>query len=179
MTARPPWRFRLSILVVLAVVGMGCVQTQPTALDMTPEPFRVETKHDARVVLVVVGGTPGEGVVSAPNAALRESVLAAIQESGVFRLSERDQADFELQVVLARVNFPIAGFDFSVDVEMIWNLARTSEERTIWQALIATSASGGTEVAFNAQTRSALLTGKAIEDNIREGITRLSAADLE
>jgi len=137
---------------------------------MTPTGFQVDRQHDASVAVMVVGGSDGPGITSAPNEAVHAAVLAAINESGIFRASEAAEADYQLDVVLARVNFPIGGFDVSVGVEMIWNLSSASTQETVWQSLIETGASGGNQTG--------LLTGKAIEENIREALTRLAAADL-
>jgi hypothetical protein len=166
------------VLVLVLAAGLGCVQAQPTALDMTPAGAQFDRKHSVTVSVEVAGGTDGEYMMSAPNSAIQEAVVSAIRDSGLFQVAESESADYRFDVVLSRYNFPIVGFDVSVGVEMVWNLSSISEQKTVWQSLIETSASGGTEVAFNAQTRSALLAGQAIKDNIVEALAQLSAAEF-
>ncbi len=167
------------LLIAAVSSGIGCTMMQPTALDITPTGVQVDRQHKATVAVEVVGGAES-GAISAPNEEVRQAVLAAIRESGVFDIAPvGGTADYALDVVIGRVHLPfVGGMEVTATVEMIWNVANASKQKTIWQSVIETSASGGTEVAMNAQTRCALVTGRAMGQNIREALARLSAADL-
>jgi len=171
---RCPTPLRRIALPLLLLAAAGCAQA-PRATNIVPSPpVAVSQKHQTSVRVEVTGGGK-EWRLS--DEALRDAIVAAIEESGLFEKASAD-GTYRLDVVVGSVRQPPVGWNFTVDVETIWNLSRTDTKETIWQETVKGQGTRTPADAFAAVNRLRMATEAAAQDCVAQGIRRLSEVSL-
>lgn len=118
---------------ILLVLVTGCAQA-PKGRDIAPTSLTAESRHEDAVEVHVRGGGK-DWRLSAE--ALHEAIVTGIQQSRVFAdISSDGSARYRLDVVIGSVRQPPVGWNFTVDVQTIWNLSIAETGETVWQETI-------------------------------------------
>ena len=167
----------LMLLGALVAAGSsGCATMEPMAKAMTPSSTPVATTRPATVFLAVRGGGEQWRI---SDKEFQKAVASALTSSRLFQsLTPQTSADYRLDVVLGSVRQPLAGGDFTAEVETIWNLYSLSARKTVWQEVVTTSFTATTSDAFNATNRLRIATEGAARENIQQGVAKLAEAPL-
>jgi hypothetical protein len=147
---------------------------------MVPTTFDVQNRHNSALQLMVEGGqeTSSMGKSKISDAAFLQALTDAIQLSGVFSTIASSGGDYKLSVVILSVDQPDIGFSFTVKIATNWKLTRLSTQEVVWQDAIANTYKATMGRAFNGGTRLRIATEGAAQENIKEGIARLSRVKL-
>jgi len=171
----PQFIFVISVLLLMT----GCATPiKPAA--MIPVSFVVQNKHDTSVQLRVEGGQDtdpmGTYQISGPN--FQQAVADAIRTSGVFSHLKESGADYNLTISIISVNQPAFGMNAIVNMATQWKLTRIATSEIVSQELIIRSSVAGMGKAIIGSTRCRIATQGAAQENIKEGILRLSQLKL-
>jgi hypothetical protein len=164
-------------LAAFVVAGSsGCATMEPMAAAMTPTVTAAAVTHPVPIFVTVRGGGEQWRI---SNKEFQKAVETALKNSQLVQsLAPQSSADYRLDVVLGSVRQPLAGGDFTTDVETIWNLFSLRSGRTVWQKVVTTSFTATTGDAFNATNRLRIATEGAARENIQRGVAELAEAPL-
>lgn len=171
--------FAVCFAGVLATLT-GCA-TPVSHEALVPQSFDVAKHHPQSVAVVATGGseTSSGGKPQVSDTELQQAVAAAITQSKTFsRVVDGKNGDYILTVSVFNVTQPSFGFTFTVSVEMGWTLTRADNGAKVWQESIKSDQTVGTGEAFVAVTRLKLATEGAIRNNVKLGLTKISALSL-
>jgi hypothetical protein len=164
---------------VLLTLG-GCA-TPVTHEALIPVSMEV-AKHHPQTVSVVAGGgaeTSAVGKSQVSDAELQQAVAAAINQTKTFsKVVDGKKGDYILNVNVFNLTQPSFGFSFTVKVEMGWTLTRADTGAKVWQESITSEHTAGATDAFAGVTRLKMATEGAIRNNVKQGLTKLSALPL-
>jgi hypothetical protein len=165
--------FSLAALASCLLLLVGCASpVKPQA--MVPATFDVQNRHNSAVQLMVEGGQEDK----IPDAAFLQALTDAIQRSGVFSAVVPSGGDYKLVVVILALEGPQAGFSFTVKLATNWKLTRLATQEVVWQDAIAKTYNATMGRALFGATRARIATEGAAQENIKEGIDRLSRVKL-
>lgn len=141
----------------------------------------MSTKHPHSVSVTTSGG--GEtGSMDYTNIS-NEDLAAAIEESitstGLFAsVIQGDGADYRLNVSLVNMSKPMFGMSFKIDMEMAWSLVNAKTGDVVMRESIESSHTATMGEAFAAVTRIRLAVEGAAQENIRQGLEKISGLSL-
>jgi len=110
--------------------------------------------------------------VSAP--AFHDALVAAIAESQVF--SSKDPSEYLLLVDIVKSE-RVSGLTIHVPLSTHWQLTRLSDNRVLFNEFITTTGTATVGDAWGI-TRLSIALERASQENIRQGLTKLSELDL-
>jgi len=173
MKATRTLQFVFVISVVLLMTGCA-TPIQPA--EMTPASFEIQNKHDASVQLKVEGGqeTNPVGFEQISGTNFQQAIADAIRNSGVFSHFKESGADYKLSVGIISVNQPAFGLNVFVSMAAQWKLTRIATGEVVLQEVIIKSSTAGMDKGILGTTRCRKATQGAAQENIKEGIFRLS-----
>jgi hypothetical protein len=164
---------------VLLTLG-GCA-APVTHEALVPAVLELPKHHPQTVAVTASGGseTSAAGKSQVSDVELQKAVAQAIAQTKTFsQVVEGKNGDYTLSVNVFNVAQPSFGFSFTVGVEMGWTLTRNSNGQNVWQESIKSEHTTGAAEAFAGVTRLRMATEGAIRDNIKLGLTKLSALSL-
>ena len=174
-----------SILLACAAAGallaLGGCASPVASTALLPVDLTVAKHHPQTVAVTVSGGaeTSALGKSQVSDVELQKAVADAITQTKTFsQVVDGKSGDYILTVSLFNLSQPAFGFSFTVATEMGWTLTRASTGEKVWQESIKSEHTVGTGEAFVGVTRLRLATEGAIRNNVRQGLTRLSALSL-
>lgn len=183
MIPRPRPLLRILSIATLAGAALlfgGCASPSQSA-NMVAVPEVTVTKHAESVFVQVTGGsdTSSMGASKISNADFAEAIKASITQSGLFaKLAAMDQADYQIEASIVRLDQPIFGASFTVNIETNWRLVHRSDSKVVWQKAVVTSYTATMGDAMVGVTRLRLANEGAARKNIQEAIAQMSALTL-
>jgi hypothetical protein len=168
---------RTALACLLALLA-ACASAK--SVNMVPTGIVVD-KQLAGSVQLFASGTPkrlGIGAARVSGAQLAEALRAAVFEAGLFQSVVEERADYRLEVRVDELSSPPAGLDMRVDATLFWSLKSHGGERTVFEAPIKTGYTAGPDDAFDVKERERFAIERALQENLREGISRLAQLDL-
>lgn len=171
-------RLQHTLLLGLAAL-LGACATADT-VNMVPTGLTVEQRLAGSVELSASGTGKRLGIGSSrvSGAALEDALSAAVLEASVFQSVASEGGDYRLHVSVDELTSPEASLDMHVDATLTWSLTDASGKQTLWRAPIKTGHTARPEDAFDVKEREQVAIEKALQENLREGIRRLSELDL-
>jgi len=175
---------RISTLTVatLALVSLAASCNAPTAssTDMLPIGVMIDQKLDGAVRIEAEGsgGMAFSERVSSYNleTALRQAVL----DSGLFRaVVDSGETDWVLKVRVAKLSNPDPDLFPEVDAAIVWRMTNGAGDRVLWEHTIQSVGKANPDDNLDYQVRESIATGRAIAENLAEGIERISKLQLE
>jgi hypothetical protein len=167
-------------IVSLAFVLGGCATaSKPTAMvapvpaDPTPQPESFS--------VVVTGGseTSSMGASKISNADFAEAIKTSVLQASVFAShAPTDQAAYNLNVQIVRLDQPMFGASFTVDLETTWRLTNRSTQTVVWEKAILSSFTATMGDSLSGVTRLRLANEGAARANIQDALTQLSSVNL-
>lgn len=159
----------------IAVFFGGCATaSKPTA--MVAAPTGPITKHVESLSVNVTGGgeTSAMGASNISNADFAEAIKASIVQSGLFAtIGAVDQADYQVEVQIVRLDRPMFGASFTVNFEATWRLLRRSDAKVIWEKAVISKFTATMGDAFAGVTRLRLANEGAARENIKDAIAQM------
>jgi hypothetical protein len=176
-------RFKTLFVLIAAAASLlfgGCATaSKPTA--MVASAATSATKHSESVSVSVTGGadTSSMGASKIANADFAEAIKTSITQSGLFaKISEASAADYSLGVQIVRLDQPMFGASFTVNLECTWRLSRRRDGQTVWEKAIITPFTATMGDAMVGVTRLRLANEGAARANIAQAIAQLGAVTL-
>lgn len=169
----------LSACVALALLSGCATASNPTPLAATE--FVPQQKHSSTISVSATGGseTSSVGASQISNAAIVESVSQTIRQSGLFaQVVAAAETNYRLEVHLVRLQQPMFGGTFTVQLEMNWRLLDPAGN-PVWQKAVISSGTATMGDAFVGVTRLRLANENALRANIRDALTQIGALQLK
>ena len=162
----------------LLFFAAGC--TSPAqSKAMTPVGFKVARRHPVSVMVRAEGGAEtlsGMPAISAAN--FREALVAAINESRVFSsVSEQPPADYRLSVGVVSTKCSGAA-TVQIAESTRWQLTRLSDNSILFNEFVTSNGKATMGDAIVGVTRARMALERAGQENIKQGLTKLSELDL-
>lgn len=173
---------RCAALALLAWTGLlgGCA-TGAVSEAMIPETASVEKTHPYSVNVEVTGGRATEptGMPQIANDAFDEAITETLIMAETFAKVRDDKAgNYELNVIIFKVQHPSSGVSASVTMETGWTLTNRLTGEIVWQKALRSTytASSDSDVTFVGRLK--IATEGAAKDNIKQGVTEISRLNL-
>lgn len=173
---------KLGVLVMVSgiLVFSGCATaSKPEAMQTSVTDF--SRQNPETVSLNVTGGseTSAAGTSKISNANYRSAVATSIERSKLFAaILVGDASDYQLDILIARLEQPVFGFSMTVTLETNWTLTRKADNKVIWQKAIPTTYTARTGEAFSGVKRLRLANEGAARANIEEALRSIGGLDL-
>jgi hypothetical protein len=166
-----------------ALLLCGCVTASPSspAAMTTVAAAPVAAKHTESLGVTVTGGseTSALGASKISNEDFAEAIKNSIGQSGLFaKIVSTGQSDYQLDVQIVRLDQPMFGTSFTVNLEATWRLMHSGDQKLIWEKAITSSSTATFSEAFSGVTRLRLANEGAARNNIQEAIADMSALAL-
>jgi hypothetical protein len=171
----------LAALALAALLLGGCAApSSPTA--MTATPAESVTPHKGSVAVNVTGGTDTSalGASKISNADFANAISASIEQSKLFeRIAAANNAsDYEIDAQIVRLEQPMFGASFTVNLEVTWRLLSLPDRKVVWEKAVTSSFTATMGEAFAGVTRLRLANEGAARENIKSAIHQMSALSL-
>ncbi len=166
-------------LTTLALLFGGCATpSKPTA--MVADAVQATNRNHASVVVNVTGGaeTSSLGASNIANQDFAEAIKSSITQSGLFSSVAGESGDYQLNAQIVRLDRPMFGISFTVNMEVTWRLLRTGNQAVVWEKAISSSFTATMGDAFAGVTRLRLANEGAARANIQDAITQMGALTL-
>lgn len=180
MMVRPFSRLVAFTFAFGPILLSGC--TSPaTSEGIALAPITVAHRHANSVSVEVTGGreTTALDTSQISNEAFSAALIETIEKTGLFSsVVERNKADYQLSVMIFRLEQPVIGFSLKSNMEAGWTLVRRATDQVVWQEAVETNYVATTEDALIAAERSRLAAEGVARANIRIGIDKISQLPL-
>jgi len=173
---------RLAALgVLLCPVILTACATGAVAEAMVPETVSIEKTHPYSVSVEVTGGRATEptGTPQIANEAFDEAITESLAKAEAFAKIQDDKSgNYELNVIIFKVQHPSSGTSASVTMETGWTLTNRLTGKIVWQKAIRSTytASNDSDPSFVGRLKKA--TEGAAKDNIKQGVTEITRLNL-
>jgi hypothetical protein len=125
------------------------------------------------------GDTSAMGKPQISNEAFAQAIVDSINKSGPFlKVFRGKSSDYILNVTIIKIEQPLFGLSFSVEMETVWSLVRGDSKKILMRESLKSSYTATMGDAFVAVTRLRLATEGAARENIRLGLKKLSQLKL-
>jgi hypothetical protein len=172
--------FAASIIIAIGL-GLGGCATPSNPQAMAVPKLELAKKHTSSLSLNVTGGseTSSAGASKISNADFTTALKSSIESSELFaKLLDVGSSDYHLEVMIARLDQPMMGFNMTVTLETNWTLSRKSDGTVVWQKAIPSTFTAKAGEAFAGVTRLRLANEGAARTNIEQAIKEISALNL-
>lgn len=174
-----------SILAVacsaLVIFGLAGCASSANKDAMIASDVQIAKKHD-RSVSVRTGGGAETTAMDSSNVAdadLKAAIEDSIIKTQVFKsVLQGKDADYDLAVSIVRLEKPVFGLTFTVNMEATWVLVKQSDKSVVMRKSIQSSSTATFSDAAAAVTRLRLAVEGAAKRNIEQGLQALSALSL-
>ncbi len=169
------------LLLLSALILVACAS--PANRDgMKPTALLVGKHHPYSVSVDTTGGAE-TGALSGSNisnADFKAAIESAIVENRLFNavVQGSDGRDYELNVSIVSLNKPSVGFTFTVEMETVWTLIKSSDRKVVMRKGIVSTGVATTGDAFAAIVRLRLAVEAAARDNIAQGLRAIADSTL-
>jgi hypothetical protein len=174
-------RIRLVIVCAVFTWLAGCAS--PASRDaLVVDDVSLGAKHPYSVSVSTSGGgeTSAMDYTNISNEDLAAAIEESITTSGLFSsVIKGDGADYKLRVSLVSMSKPMFGFSFKIDMEMAWSLVNERTGEAVMRESIKSTHTATAGEAFAAVTRIRLAVEGAAQNNIRQGLQKIAALQLE
>ena len=169
-------------LIFFCLLLESCSTTNQTGTN-PPNSTNTAAKHPEHLALKVTGGSDGSTASASQisNPFFVTTLSKTIHDAALFAHivpSGQPGAEYQLEVAIAPLQPPTIGAEMVAIAEANWTLTRVSNGAIIWQKNISTPHTTNAKEAFTGIERVQLAIEGAAQDNIKEGITQLSAISL-
>ena len=171
---------RLAGICVITAWLAGCA-SPASRQALVVNDASISDRHPYSVAINTSGGgeTGAMDYVNISNEDLAGAIEDSIISSGLFsNVIKGDGADYKLNVALISMSKPMFGASFKVDMEMAWSLFNTQTDEVFMRESIKSSYTATMGDAFVGATRVRLAVEGAAQNNIRQGLSKISALTL-
>lgn len=171
----------LAIAVVATAAVLGGCASPASREGMAVQQVQLAKHHPYSVGVQVQGG--GEtGALDSSNIApadLKAALEDSIKNSKLFStVVQGKDGDYELSVVITRIDKPMFGASFTVDLETGWSLVKLSDRSVALRKSIKSSHTATMGDSMVGVTRLRLAVEGAARANIDQGLKEIAALNL-
>ena len=170
----------IAALFVLIANLTGCASSANREA-MVAKDIKV-TKQHTHSVAVKTGGGSETGAMDSSNISdedLKAAIEDTITQSKVFKTVVQNKgADYDLTVTIVRLEKPVFGLTFTVDMEATWVLVKQSDRSVAFKQSLKSSNTATFGDAAVAVTRLRLAVEGAAKKNIEQGLKAISELSL-
>ena len=175
--------FAVSLAVVAVTQLYGCASPANRGAMVAPAPTTVGAgKTFPHTVSVETTGGQATTAMDSSNVSnedLKAAIEQSLVQSNLFKsIVEGKNGDYELNVTVTRLNKPMFGLTFTVEMEAGWSLVRKSDGNVAMRKSITSSHTATFSDAAAAVTRLRLAVEGAAQSNIAQGLEALAQLDL-
>lgn len=166
---------------VLVIVGLSGCASSANRDAMVASDVQLAKKHDRSVVVRTGGGAETTAMDSSniADADLKGAIEDSIIKTQVFKsVLQGKDSDYDLAVSIVKLEKPVFGLTFTVNMEATWVLVKQSDKSVVLKKSIQSSSSATFSDAAAAVTRLRLAVEGAAKRNIEQGMQALSALSL-
>lgn len=169
-----------SLLLCAVAFLAGCATpSDPTAMVVSTADFGRQHPHSVSVNVVGGRETSKAGASQISDQDFRSAVVRSIEQSRLFeQVLAPDSADYHLEILIARLDQPMFGFNMTVTIETSWTLTRRDSGDVVWEKTIPTSHTAKAGEAFSGVKRLRLANEGAAQANIEEALKELAQLRL-
>lgn len=172
--------FLLACSALLVTTLTGCASSaNKEAMVVTDA--QIVKKHDRSVVVRTGGGadTTAMDSTNIGDADLKAAIEESITQTKLFKsVLQGKDADYDLTVSIVRLEKPVFGLTFTVDMEATWVLIRQSDKSIALKKSIQSTSTAGFSDAAVAVTRLRLAVEGAAKRNIEQGLRAIAELSL-
>lgn len=165
----------------LVIVGLTGCSSSATREAMVASDVQIAKKHD-RSVSVRTGGGAETTAMDSSNVAdadLKAAIEDSITKTKVFKsVLQGKDADYDLAVSIVKLDKPVFGLTFTVNMEATWVLVKQSDKSVAMKKSIQSSSTATFSDAAVAVTRLRLAVEGAAKQNIEQGLQAIAALSL-
>lgn len=167
--------------VMLTFLGGGCATPAKSTAMVAQNPV-VKAQHSESVSVSVGGGaeTSSLGASNVSNQDFAEAIKLSIEQSKLFAnvVPDGTTPDYQIHVQIVRLDRPIFGTSFTVNMEATWRLLDGGNQKVLWEKAITSSYTATMGDAFAGVTRLRLANEGAARLNIANAIKHMSSVTL-
>jgi hypothetical protein len=169
------------VLLALALTGLASSCNTLSSQNMVPREVEVQNLHKASVRVRAHGSERSlTGHRTIKGAVLQEAVVKALQETRIFsEVLESNDAEYELIVTVLELIEPEIELDMQASLKCEWTLIPPAGDMPPWKDTISTRFVATTFDANFLKERGELALEGVVRANVRQGLERLSALQLE
>ena len=138
-------------------------------------------KHERSVAVRTSGGAE-TGAMDSSNVAdadLKAAIEESIVQSKLFKsVVQGKDGDYDLAVSIVRLEKPVFGLTFTVNMEATWVLVKQSDKSVVLKKSIQSTSTATFSDAAAAVTRLRLAVERAAKANIEQGLQAISGLSL-
>ncbi|MDE2439590.1 MAG: hypothetical protein KGP14_01095 [Betaproteobacteria bacterium] len=166
---------------ILVIVGLSGCASSANREAMVASDVQIAQQHD-RTIAVRTGGGAETTAMDSSNIAdgdLKAAIEESIIKTKVFKsVVQGKDADYDLAVSIVKLDKPVFGLTFTVNMEATWVLIKQSDKSVVMKRSIESSSTATFSDAAAAVTRLRLAVEGAAKRNIEQGMQALSALSL-
>lgn len=177
-------KFRQSITLAcsaLLVIGLAGCASSANKDAMVAANLQTLKKHERSVSVRTAGGAETTAMDSSniADADLKAAIEESIIQSRLFQsVVQGKDGDYDLAVSIVRLDKPIFGLTFTVDMEATWVLVKQSDKSIVLKKSIQSTSTASFSDAAAAVTRLRLAVERAAKANIEQGLQAISGLTL-
>lgn len=171
----------LAVTLLAAAVMLGGCASPASREGMTVQEVRLVRHHPHSVGVGVQGGSE-TGALDSPNidnAEFKAALESSIKAAKLFAAVVQGQGgDYELNVVITRIDKPLFGGSFTVEMDAGWSLVKAADRSVVMRKAIRSTYTATMGDAFVGVTRLRLAVEGAARDNIDRGLRAIAELNL-
>lgn len=178
---RPTMAGWLAVVVLAAAAALGGCASPASREGMAVQQTQLVKHHPYAVGVQVQGGNDTSALDSSNIAAadFKAALEDSIKNSKLFTaVVPGKDGDYELSVVITRIDKPLFGASFTVDLEAGWSLVKVSDRSVVLRKSITSSHTATMGDSLVGVTRLRLAVEGAARDNIDKGLKTIAELNL-
>jgi len=165
----------VTTLIASAMVGCASPAQRAAMESGAVMPARLSIGSNVRVSVSGGQDTSAVGAPAIADADLKAAIEASILKASLFESVRQDFADFDLVARIIEVQRPVAGFSFTVTLEIAWQLVRASDQKILFRKSIRSEHTTGALESFAGVTRLRMAIEGAAKKNIEVFLQEVSS----
>lgn len=167
--------------LALLIAGLAGCSSSATKEAMVVSDAVLAKKHDRSAAVRTAGGaeTTAMDSTNISDEDLKAAIEDSIVQTKVFKsVVPGKDADYDLTVSIVKLEKPIFGLTFTVNMEATWVLAKQSDKSIVLRKSIQSTGTATFSDATVAVTRLRLAVERAAKANIEQGLQAIAALSL-
>ena len=165
----------------LIVVGLSGCASSANKEAMVASDAQIAKKHDRSVSVRTGGGAETTAMDSSniDDNDLKAAIEDSIIKTKVFKsVVQGKDTDYDLAVSIVKLEKPVFGLSFTVNMEATWVLVKQSDKSVVMKKSIPSTSTATFSDAAVAVTRLRMAVEGAAKRNIEQGLQEISALSL-
>lgn len=165
----------------LLIVGLTGCASSANKDAMVASDVQIAKKHDRSVTVRTGGGAETTAMDSSnvADADLKAAIEESIVKTQVFKsVLQGKDSDYDLAVSIVKLEKPVFGLTFTVNMEATWVLVKQSDKSVVLKKSVQSTSTATFSDAAAAVTRLRLAVEGAAKRNIEQGLQAIAGLSL-